>query len=1108
MNVDIILAGEQKENDLAESLLELLAPLGVDWHAINEARRTPHLMQKALTTALRRSDLIVIIGGLGSGSERFTTPILCEGLGLREEICAPALDKLKKRYAQDDDVTSKQELQKVKIPAGAHPLQNRWGECPGYALTAGDQCIAVLPAGVAEAAAMAEDELVPFLQRLFTPSAATVTGRVYGLSGDEAKKLAEPAGDLANIEIKKEGFGLAVQITAGPDKQNTQAARNLLAAGMRGGFFDTAKDLPEAFEKLATDKAVRIAIGQKEGQGFAESFTRKMPKNGEKSFALLDVGKAGAKTMQIPAGVMRKNGGVSARFATFMAASAKERCGTEMGLGITGFSSGKKGATSYIALAAGQTVWVRKILAPANYLFADKDLAWLAALDMARRYLEEDAGFLSSGQALTGAQKGKTGPAPVCYTLDENGTMIITDKTLAKPGKKTAGRKTAKRAASPAKKAAVAVLCVVLAVALVLAGAVGSFYWQAYRAGRLAAVSLALYQDGENAPVPDGYPAGYNKKFTLLWAQNHDVVGFLSVPTATLALPVVQGEDDLYYSVHNFNKEPNHYGAPYLAAGQDIKDSGALSVYGNNPGDGKMFSELAQYQKLSYYRENPVLLFDTVYETRRYKICGVIITDPGEEDVLDFAHPGEIETKEDAEALSEAIGLRSMIYTPVDLRAGDEILTLSTECDVFDGAKITIIARQGRSGEEKAVDVDEAVYNASPVLPEKMAENGDIISYLPKGVVTPLDLSSRSVSSDPAENISETSSQTSEESSESSEEASTSQSPSSAAQVQPPVSSAAQSSQASSMASLPPSSSVASSQTAPSSSQPASSAGQTSSSKPSESSAPVVNPPSDSGTLRVNGKDYDAYDAVCQVVQAELGNGNYESLKAQAVAAYTLLYQRNQSGNYPTGISMSSSPSSSVKNAVREVWGEALYAGGRLMDVFYFSISAGQTNKPQEVWGSSVAGYGSVDSSWDENVTSAFERSVSMSKSTVIDRVWEYLGIDLEDVPVDEWFTVESYTSGGYNANMTVGGYAKVQKSGSSAYKTGAQITGRILRENVLNLRSACFSWRESGSNIIFTTKGYGHGVGMSQYGAIEMAKMGYDYIEILEHYYPGATVK
>ena len=57
-------------------------------------------------------------------------------------------------------------------------------------------------------------------------------------------------------------------------------------------------------------------------------------------------------------------------------------------------------------------------------------------------------------------------------------------------------------------------------------------------------------------------------------------------------------------------------------------------------------------------------------------------------------------------------------------------------------------------------------------------------------------------------------------------------------------------------------------------------------------------------------------------------------------------------------------------------------------------------------------------------------------------------------------------------------------------------------------IRSSCFEVDYEGGVFTFTTRGYGHGVGMSQYGAHFMAQEGYDYIEILEHYYPGTTVQ
>ena len=61
---------------------------------------------------------------------------------------------------------------------------------------------------------------------------------------------------------------------------------------------------------------------------------------------------------------------------------------------------------------------------------------------------------------------------------------------------------------------------------------------------------------------------------------------------------------------------------------------------------------------------------------------------------------------------------------------------------------------------------------------------------------------------------------------------------------------------------------------------------------------------------------------------------------------------------------------------------------------------------------------------------------------------------------------------------------------------------------NKLGLRSTDFEITQVGSNVVFDMKGYGHGVGMSQYGALGMAKQGYTYDEILKHYYTGVTIK
>ncbi len=67
--------------------------------------------------------------------------------------------------------------------------------------------------------------------------------------------------------------------------------------------------------------------------------------------------------------------------------------------------------------------------------------------------------------------------------------------------------------------------------------------------------------------------------------------------------------------------------------------------------------------------------------------------------------------------------------------------------------------------------------------------------------------------------------------------------------------------------------------------------------------------------------------------------------------------------------------------------------------------------------------------------------------------------------------------------------------------------TGREIRSR-LALPSTNFNLKEDGAYLVFSTSGYGHGVGMSQYGANGMAKRGYSFEDILYHYYTGITLK
>lgn len=158
---------------------------------------------------------------------------------------------------------------------------------------------------------------------------------------------------------------------------------------------------------------------------------------------------------------------------------------------------------------------------------------------------------------------------------------------------------------------------------------------------------------------------------------------------------------------------------------------------------------------------------------------------------------------------------------------------------------------------------------------------------------------------------------------------------------------------------------------------------------------------------------------------------------------------------------------------------------GALIEATYFSCSGGQTEAAIAVWGSDIPYLQSVASPGEESAThytdtvsfsvAEFRRKLSLSQETAG-------STHIENV---------TYTDGGGVATMEI---------------DGCVFTGVELR-TLLGLRSTAFTATVIGDNVILTTRGYGHRVGMSQYGAEAMALSGYSYEDILSHYYNGTNL-
>lgn len=259
-------------------------------------------------------------------------------------------------------------------------------------------------------------------------------------------------------------------------------------------------------------------------------------------------------------------------------------------------------------------------------------------------------------------------------------------------------------------------------------------------------------------------------------------------------------------------------------------------------------------------------------------------------------------------------------------------------------------------------------------------------------------------------------------------------------------------------------------------------------------------------SVTYNGAKYtgDAYDIILKVVTAEVPTWfDDEAIKAQAIATYTYIKYCNLNGMSPV-VSMKTLIPDKIKNNVDAIYGQAVYYNGTIAQTVYCASSGGFTASAKDVWGNNIPYLVSVESEYDK-----YDSNYGVTKVFSEAEMRKYLetaGYNLSDNP-ENWIQLLPAEDGG----IFDGGYVgKILIDGKNTYN-GKLLTGRILRENILefSIKSSKFTVVYKNGEFVFVTYGYGHGVGMPQNGVnLYAVKGGYTYKEILEHYYKGVTVK
>ena len=242
-------------------------------------------------------------------------------------------------------------------------------------------------------------------------------------------------------------------------------------------------------------------------------------------------------------------------------------------------------------------------------------------------------------------------------------------------------------------------------------------------------------------------------------------------------------------------------------------------------------------------------------------------------------------------------------------------------------------------------------------------------------------------------------------------------------------------------------------------------------------------------------------DYLAGVVSGELGETfPIEAQKAQAVAARTFaLRQAGERKHGKADICTDSNccqawaPESnpSALQAVRETDGLVLTYGGDLIEATYFSCSGGRTESAMAVWGNDVPYLRSVDSPGEEDAP-RFREEIELSADSFLARLQTLAPELAPNGEAPQWFGEINYTYGNGVDTVEI---------------CGVSFRGTELRR-LFGLRSTNMRFSVTTEVITISTLGYGHRVGMSQYGARAMALEGSTYGEILRYYYQNTEIK
>lgn len=263
-------------------------------------------------------------------------------------------------------------------------------------------------------------------------------------------------------------------------------------------------------------------------------------------------------------------------------------------------------------------------------------------------------------------------------------------------------------------------------------------------------------------------------------------------------------------------------------------------------------------------------------------------------------------------------------------------------------------------------------------------------------------------------------------------------------------------------------------------------------------------------------EDRDIEEYLCGVIAGEMPvKFDLEALKAQAVAARTFTIYNQETGKHKdadvctdykhcqeykskedllskNGQEWMDKYYKKIERAAKETKGHIVVYDDKPILPLYFSTSSGNTENSEEVFSTKYPYLRSVDSPYDKNAPK-YASNIKINNADFVSTIQKsYPDIDISSKNLSKQVKIKNRSDGGAVDKIKV---------------SNKELTGRDIR-SLFNLNSANFELKFNDEYVDIVVKGYGHGVGMSQWGAAGMASDGYVYYEILNHYYSDTKIK